>query len=293
MANSGSAAILSAHLPESGATRIFGASEPAITAGMLAPTGLAKPVDGGYLVTGRYGFASGSAHANWICAGARIDDEQKTGIMLAVPRAEVEFLGNWDVYGLRGTGSVDYRLESVFVPKDAVFLREGAVPLRGQPSLGLGLLVGLIGHLGVALGTAKRALEEVVGIADMGRGRPGMPPMREQPHFLHEFVVTEGKYRAARAYSMEVLVDAVDSLRDGGPLSRTRGNRVQQATTLGVRMASEVVSACYSWSGSVGLRRPHPLGRLMGEMTGQSQHGLVDPNSLVFAGPGLMDDYRH
>jgi len=292
MANSGSVAILSAHLPQAGAERIFGTGELTLTAGMLAPTGVATKVEGGYRVSGKYGFASGSAHASWICAGARVDDEKKTGIMLAVPRSEVEFLGNWDVIGLRGTGSVDYRLDDVFVPEDSVFLREGAKALRGQPSLKLGLLVGLVGHVGVALGTARRALEELVKIADMGRGRPGVPPMREQPHFLHEFAVNDYKYRSARSYVLESLNNAVAPLAAGEPLTAALAGRVQQATTMGVRMASEVVTSCYGWSGSVGLRRPHPLGRLVTETAGQTQHGLVDPNSLVFAGPGLMDDYR-
>jgi indole-3-acetate monooxygenase len=59
-------------LPPEGAKEIFG-DETTITAGAFRPTGVARPVDGGYRVSGRWPLGSGSGHANWFIAGCAID----------------------------------------------------------------------------------------------------------------------------------------------------------------------------------------------------------------------------
>jgi alkylation response protein AidB-like acyl-CoA dehydrogenase len=294
MANVTSAGAFAGYCDDAAVKLIFGGSKPAITAGMLGPMGVAKPADGGYIVSGKYGFASGSGHANWIGGGAALDvDGEHQSLVYVVPRAAVEFLGNWDVLGLRGTGSYDYRVPERFVAEGFTFPRVGATALRGQPSLKLGLIAsGVAGHLGVAMGTAKRALEELVKVLDAGKQRAGVPPIREQQLFLHDFAVNEAKYRSARAYAMETLNDAVNVVLAGNHPPDLAIQRIRQAATYSVKTAADVVGFCYTWSGSVGLRNPHPLGRLVRDMSAQTQHVLVDHNSLAMAGTSLMNAYR-
>ncbi len=79
----------------------------------------------------------------------------------------MEFLGNWDVVGLSGTGSYDYELAEQFVDTDWTFSLTSAVPQRGGPVYRLGVLVlTSIGHCGFALG---------VGRAVIGGGGPDLP----------------------------------------------------------------------------------------------------------------------
>jgi len=60
--------LLSAYLPESGATEIFG-DPRTVAAGVWAPRGRAVSVDGGLRVSGRWSFCSGISHSEWLFAG--------------------------------------------------------------------------------------------------------------------------------------------------------------------------------------------------------------------------------
>ena len=294
MANAASTAIVSGFCGDGAVEEIFGGGKLGITGGMFGPAGTIKVVDGGYRLTGRYSFGSGALHATWIGAGGIPEGGGLEDALVCVfPADRAEILGNWDVLGLIGTGSVDYRVDDLFVPEEFTFRRLALGARRGQASLQLGLLpTGIAGHMGVAFGTAKRALAEMVGIVDEGRQRPGMPPLADQPHFLHEFAVNEGRYRASRAYGMEALHQALETVDSGDPVTDLHLQRIRHATSLAVAAALDVVTFAYTWSGSAGLRNPHPLGRLMRDMHGQTQHILVDENARILAAPALMEAYR-
>jgi len=81
-----------------------------------------------------------------------------------VPREEVEFRGNWDVMGLRATGSVDYTITDVFVPASFTHTPDSIIPERGGSLFTMGIL-GLtqLGHTGFAIGVGRRVLDELGG----------------------------------------------------------------------------------------------------------------------------------
>lgn len=135
-----------------------------IAAGMLLPAGRADRVPGGYRLSGRWFFASGIAHADWVSSGAvvqsdgeveTVDGRPRTRIFMTRPD-QVEVLDGWNATGLAGSGSVDYLVRDVFVPEEHSFSlaepagRTGApaasdAPMRKMP--------------GVALGVARAALD--------------------------------------------------------------------------------------------------------------------------------------
>ena len=183
MANSCSAAVAAGFMNTEGGQEIFGEPNRGITAGMIVPTGTAVRVDGGYRVNSRYQFASGSAHASWIGAGFVVTDEDGNPILDAngepdcriafLPREEIEFLGNWDVMGMVGTGSYDYAVHDRFVPDKYTMETFATDPTQEEPVFQLGLLgIGVGGHAPVALGLAQRALQEIAGIVST-KVRPG------------------------------------------------------------------------------------------------------------------------
>src|SRR6516164_8828724 len=83
----------------------------------------AEPVDGGYLVYGRWSFGSGIHFADWVLAGVLVPGRSPpAGLRVAVlPREQVTVHDNWQVAGLRGTGSCDYSIDDVFVPDNMTF----------------------------------------------------------------------------------------------------------------------------------------------------------------------------
>jgi len=294
MANATAGAMAAVFTGDEAVERIFGtgAAMPVI-AGMFGPVGSAELVDDGYVATGRYGFASGSGHATWISAGTLVvrDGEfvaAKDGLpemrVVFVPRDHVEFLGNWDVMGLQGTGSYDYALSEEHVDAAFTFPLVEAVAHRGGPVYGFGVLgITSAGHAGFALGVGKRALDEVVRIV-AGKARLGAAPVRDQQLFQYELGYQDAALRAARALVFESFATVEADLiagRDPGEVAR---QRLRQTTTYATRIAAEVVRFAYTWAGSNALRQPSVLGRCFRDMHAATQHVFVDNNTLTDAG---------
>ena len=80
------------------------------------PIGKTEIVDGGYLLSGRWPFASGVRHSEWIGAGAIVvRDGTPERRMMVFPTASAELHDNWQVAGLKGTGSCDFSVDGLFV----------------------------------------------------------------------------------------------------------------------------------------------------------------------------------
>ncbi len=117
----------------------------ALISASLGPVGQAEAVDGGVRLSGRWAFASGCDHAEWLMLGAVVvRDEGPAPILCLVPRREVEIVDTWHVMGLRGTGSKDIQVDGIFVPEsfapswlETVGRNQGlAVTVIGGPVLG-------------------------------------------------------------------------------------------------------------------------------------------------------------
>jgi alkylation response protein AidB-like acyl-CoA dehydrogenase len=104
-------------------------SPDVLTCGTLAPTGMAGRVDGGIVVTGKWAFNSGAAHSTWKLLSAILPTPDGTAaepVMAVVPLKDLGVIDDWDVAGLRGTGSITTTAEGLFVPT-ARYLRIAAL----------------------------------------------------------------------------------------------------------------------------------------------------------------------
>lgn len=85
------------------------------------PVGRVVPTSGGYRLSGRWAFSSGSAHCQWVILGAAVPAPQAGGAPdprnFLVPRSDYQIVQNWDVMGLRATGSNDIVVQDAFVPE--------------------------------------------------------------------------------------------------------------------------------------------------------------------------------
>ena len=122
-----------ASLPERGQEEIWGADPRAVAAGSIIPRALARRCDGGWRITARYPFGSGSLHARWAFIGARCEETAGTEQVryLAVPMTDVEIVDDWHVLGMRGTGSRTLALHDVFVPEHRTIAHSDV--LAGSP----------------------------------------------------------------------------------------------------------------------------------------------------------------
>ncbi len=115
---------------------VWGDSPEAVACSGLAFAGESRRVDGGYRVSGRWSFSSGSDHAAWVfvhsnAPGETAEQRPRTAYYL-IPRDEFEIVDTWHVVGLAGTGSKDIVIEDVFVPEHrqliVVDANEGRAP---------------------------------------------------------------------------------------------------------------------------------------------------------------------
>jgi alkylation response protein AidB-like acyl-CoA dehydrogenase len=195
------------YLPAAAYDRVYEGGPDTTLAGAIQPAGVASRVSNGWRVSGRWPFASGSDHAQWMMGVCRLMDGDKplcgpdgAPQLRAVfaPAAQWRVLDTWHVAGLKGTASQDIVLDDVVVPDDAVvdFLcgkASQAGPLYGSAVYFLPLL-----HGAVSVGMAQGALDDVVALAASGRRQQrSASSMRESEIFQSELGRISAEVRAA------------------------------------------------------------------------------------------------
>jgi 3-hydroxy-9,10-secoandrosta-1,3,5(10)-triene-9,17-dione monooxygenase len=98
---------------------VWGADPATRMSSSYAPTGRATAVDGGHLLSGRWSFSSGCAHASWVLLGGIVPDADGTPAdfrTFLLPASDYAIEDVWDTVGLRGTGSNDIVVDEAFVP---------------------------------------------------------------------------------------------------------------------------------------------------------------------------------
>lgn len=241
---------LSLLLSDAGAEEIFPGTSTVMVAGNGVPRGYARSVEGGYMIRGNWAYGSGIHHAQWIHSGCFLQDDAgklildeagKPRIIIAHhPRSTVVLKGNWDVLGLRATGSFDYTLdgmEELFVPERCCYAFNNATYKRGglQGSIGL---VGYTawGHTSWALGVGRRMLDELEALAPKRMDAFGR--MSDSPIFRHQLALAEARYRSARAYVYQTWTE----LADGFAAGRTATVAQMADVKLAMRHIHDVVS---------------------------------------------------
>ncbi len=98
---------------------VWGSDTTTRLSSSYAPTGKAQLSEGGYTLSGKWSFSSGSAHASWVLLGGLVFNDEGNVVdfkTFMIPRSDYEILDVWNVVGLRGTGSNDIVVDDVFVP---------------------------------------------------------------------------------------------------------------------------------------------------------------------------------
>ena len=106
-----------ARYPKEAQDDFFAARGPQLMAGVANPPGRAEAVDGGYLVSGYWGYCSGVMHASWVQVVATIEGRDRPSLFV-LPVGEVDVQDTWHMSGMKGTGSHDVKLDGRFVPEN-------------------------------------------------------------------------------------------------------------------------------------------------------------------------------
>ena len=281
--NSTSAALLGAFLPDAGARRVFPSGTMPIASGALIPRGQATPVDGGWRVSGRWPFASGSAHSSWLLAGFRIVRDDGPGpehMIFAAPIADVQFVDNWQVMGLKGTGSRDFVFDDYFVPEDMAFDLMSTDPRKGGPLFWLGR-PGFVtpDHAAFALGVARRALDEIFQQAGSYRRGYLTSTIAQRGALHHDLGKCDQKLRAARALCREAIEDAWEFCLRGERPDLERQLRLRGACAYATDVACDVTTAAFRYGGGNAIYNDRVLQRCMRDINAAAQHFMVNTSA--------------
>ena len=294
--------LIGGHLPEVWAERIYG-DPGAHTGGFAAPVGQAV-VDGDELVvSGRWQWGSGTHHCTWIGGGAVVVDAAGAPAALPdgtrapfvlFPAGEVTLHDTWHVAGLQGTGSGDYSVDGRRVPAGR-WVQIGGAPRIDRTLYRFSFFGALaVGIAAVALGLARRAVDELVDLAGGTRPQGSSRTLAERPAVQAALAEADASRRAARHLLDRTVADAWDVARNGSDTGDTRV-ALRQAATHATLTAARVVDTSYTAGGGAAVYRSSPLQRVFRDVHVATQHAMVAPRTMEVIGRarfGLPTDVR-
>jgi len=254
---------------------------------LLAPVSLnaggggAERVGGGFRLKGQWSWGTCIVHSNWVMPVGVVPGE--IPCLFLLPIDQVEMVDTWFVSGMCGTGSLDYRIDDVFVPEDhavpmtSVFGPPGKSPLRYDAPLYQTPIAPILGFAAglPLLGAAQGALEAWTVQAKT--------KISEKKDRLGVLPGTDGKFSVAAKASLEleaaellyreVLRDVMDQRY--GASQETRSGWMSRLSH-GVFMVRNAMSELISITGASGAHLDSPIQRAMRDITTASNHVFFD-----------------
>jgi alkylation response protein AidB-like acyl-CoA dehydrogenase len=299
MIGSGSA-IFAPLLPRETYHQIYRNGPDVILGGSAAPMGTAKLAASGWRVTGRWPFASGCLHADWLIGLCVMMEDGEpipgqggasgapTIRGFALPAHEWLIEDTWYVAGLKGTGSNHIVLTDKLVPAANFFDLNGPSCVPGPLYRGLLPSLPLL-HGAFAVGMAQGALDELLAMANAGRQQlRAATPMRDSETFQFELGRVAADVRAVRAVHQAQVADHWQHALAG---TLKDEERYVESTQTGIWLANtavRVADACFSLGGGSALYETSPLQRRMRDMHVAAQHAAVQQRHNVGAGKLLL-----
>jgi alkylation response protein AidB-like acyl-CoA dehydrogenase len=277
------------HFPDEVQEEIFSNPDVRIC-GTLAPTGMAVAKDNGIVVSGEWAFNSGAAHSTWKLLSAILPapDGGAEPILAVVPMSDLQVVDDWDVSGLRGTGSVTTIATGVFIPEarymriPALMRQEYASKLNADSPIYRGPMIGAISAsttgklVGLATAASEAFFERLPGrpITNTSYTSQEEAPITHLQVAEASLKIQEAEFHARR------LADVVDergisnepwTLRDRA-YARVAVGRVCQ-------LASEAVNIFNMASGATSIYSTVPIQRIQRDVQSINLHALNLPST--------------
>ena len=100
---------------------VWSKDDATLVSSSYQPVGKVERTEGGFLISGRWGFSSGCDHCEWVLLGSMVppaepgDPPDMRTFLL--PRKDYKIVYDWNVFGLQGTGSHGIIVDKAFVPE--------------------------------------------------------------------------------------------------------------------------------------------------------------------------------
>ena len=250
----------------------------------------ADQVDGGHRVTGQWNMASGSRHATWLGLMAQEFDTSGAPVPLRggvstriffVPAASVEWVDNWNVFGLTATNSGGFKCENLFVPTGYSMNREHLAEVRLPDPLYKFPLNALFatGFSAVALGIARSMLDAAVALAR--EKKPWLSKQSLLESHLVQFQIgeAEARLRSARTFVESTAGRVWQQVVAAGELTVPQRLDIRMAATFAIHEAVAVADVAWQLAGANAIfksgsfeRRMRDIRTVMQQAQGRKSH---------------------
>ncbi len=263
---------------------VWGADPDAgIASGIAYQQGRARRVDGGLVVSGQWNFSSGTDYSSWsmLACIVREDDKPVDWIYALVPSREYEVIDDWQVLGMRATGSKTVRCEEVFVPAHRVVSMHVARPGHAWPGLEAHRnphyripTSALGGHTigGCMVGNARNALETSIALVKERSTSYTGARMRDFQTVQLRVSGAAAKIDAAALLIRNDLVEAQALYEAGGSLDTETRLRYKRNCALGARLCVEAIDSLHEMAGANGIYDHFPLQRMFRDARAAAGH---------------------
>lgn len=301
MSQGAGCAMSAAFLEPATAKRLFGPADAALAWG-AGVQGKAVRVDGGYRVTGKWAFASGSGHATLLGGHSFIfekdgktpvkkEDGRQCDRTMIFKASKAKFHDVWDVMGLRGTYSDTFEVTNLFVPENETIDRDDYSECQEPGSLyrcSTSLAYG-VGFSALQLGIARAMIDELRELAMTKTPRGATSSLRDNPVFQTLLAKLEARHRSARAYLHSAASDA-DQAAAISSSWLALGDRVnlKLATTHVIQDAVDITVEAYRAAGASAIFPSGPFERRLRDALTASQQVQARTTNYVTAGRCLL-----
>ncbi|WP_264425554.1 acyl-CoA dehydrogenase family protein [Novosphingobium sp. KCTC 2891] len=291
-------ALVVALFSEQAQADVWADGQGALVSSSFAPTGTATPVEGGYRLSGRWTFASGSTHTAWSLLGARIEGlpAAEASRLLLVPRADYAIEDVWHTFGMKGTGSNDIVARDVFVPAHRVHQLDTGVwtvPAADRPGPTLYRLPWLYlftaGISNLCVGIGRAALKAFIA-SNKSRVSPltGQAAL-DNPAVLQVAARLHAETDAVAAQFERHVALLWDHAERDEPLDSRTVWTLRSQETSALRRIADCVDEMMLHMGARAIRNDSPLVRPWLDLMAARAHIGNDPtNSLTMLGSKLM-----
>ena len=275
-----------AHFPLQAQDEVWGQRGYTMAPGQVMPAGKARKADGGYVLSGRWGYATGILHGDWMLLSAPTESDDGTIDVrrFYVPVANCTVLDTWDVMAMKATGSHDVTLEDEFVPehrsiavadlreRTAEGLKHNEGPLWRMPLLSFMTL----GATGPFIGAVEGLLEIVT---DVLKTKVGAYSGEEQLGLMSQHI------RIARlAMEIDATVrlweghteDLWDQVERGEDVSRERRQEIRAVTSHVAKCCANIAAELAGCAGSRSYFTDSPIQRFHRDMASLSTHAAFE-----------------
>ena len=221
--------------------------------------------DGGYTLNGEWFFSSGITHANWVAALSPVFEgdasEPTTTLHFLVPIDSVEILDDWDVGGLRGTGSHCFKVSNHFVPSHLAFDANStpASPTRYTAISTTPLFA--TGFAMVATSAASAAVHAAIDTIKEKTAFASDNALRHDATAQRSIGIASGKLYSVRACLRALVGKIWEDAESLEPIGMEARITTRLATTHAIQEAAQATDIIYQVCGSTAIFASHPVQR--------------------------------